>query len=47
MTTNITQDLTKEALTRILEHIPDTRQEAPTKLIVKDIVNGPEVGESL
>ena len=45
--TNITQDLTKEALLRILEHIPDARQEAPTKLIVKDIVHGPEVGESL
>ena len=47
MTTHTTQDLTKEALTKILEHIPDSRQEAPTKLIIKDIVHGPEVGESL
>ena len=47
MSTSPSQDLTKEALSRLLEYIPDARQEAPTKLIVKDIVHGPEIGESL
>ena len=45
--TNNTTDLSKEALNKILEHIPDPRQEAPSKLIIKDIVHGPEIGESL
>ena len=41
------QDLNKEALAAILDCIPDARQEAPTKLIIKGVVQGREVGESL
>ena len=47
MASNAVQDITKEALTKMLEHIPNSRQGATTKLIIKDIVNGPEIGESL
>ena len=47
MTLNASQDLTKVALAKMLEYIPSPRQEAPTKRIIKDIVNGLEEGESL
>lgn len=47
MASALTNDLGKEALKSILDCIPDDRQEAPAKLIVKAVVRGPEIGESL
>ena len=42
-----TYDLTKESIEGILNCIPDTPQKAPTKFIIKAVVFGREIGESL